>query len=72
MFDDIVVGAGSSGAVVSARLSEDAGRRVLLIEAGPDYLSIDTTPPSLLNGHTPEREHDWGFTAEMVAGRKRL
>jgi choline dehydrogenase len=34
-FDHIVVGAGSAGCAVAARLSEDPARRVLLIESGP-------------------------------------
>lgn len=51
-WDDVVVGAGSAGVVIASRLSEDPDRRVLLLEAGPDYPALEEMPHALLNPNT--------------------
>jgi choline dehydrogenase len=69
-YDDIIVGGGSAGAVLAARLSQEPARRVLLLEAGPDYATLESTPADLRDGWRMSlRAHDWGLTAQAVPGR---
>ncbi|MDG4774993.1 GMC family oxidoreductase N-terminal domain-containing protein [Solwaraspora sp. WMMD792] len=70
-FDYLVVGAGSAGAALAARLSEDPQRRVLLLEAGPDYATVDETPDEILDGSAMSMStYDWHFKAEITDRRR--
>jgi choline dehydrogenase-like flavoprotein len=66
-YDYIVIGAGSAGAVVARRLSDDPGVSVLLIEAGglddADGLDVPVRAPGFLKS-----ELDWASRTEPEPG----
>ncbi len=65
-FDVAVVGGGTAGCALAARLSEDGARQVCLIEAGPDYghRSEGRWPADLLDPRSFTFTHDWGTGGE--------
>jgi choline dehydrogenase len=72
MFDHVVVGGGSAGCVVAARLSEDPARKVLLLEAGGSDRALTIRAPGLYFALWRSK-HDWAFATEpqpQVDGRR--
>ena len=59
-FDYIVVGAGSAGAVVAARLAESAGNKVLLIEAGGSHKHMNVQVPAAFSQQF-KSDLDWAY-----------
>ena len=62
-FDYIVVGAGSGGSAVAARLSEDRSARVLLIEAGGTNRKLEVKAP-LAFAKQFHTKLDWDYWSE--------
>jgi choline dehydrogenase len=67
VYDYVVVGAGSAGCVIAARLAEDADARVALIEAGPVDAAAEIHVPVGLEALWHGR-YDWGFLTEREPG----
>jgi choline dehydrogenase len=63
----LVVGAGSAGCVVAARLSEDPGTSVILLEAGPDYADVVSAPDDIRSAYVMGgTAHDWGYMSQPL------
>src|SRR5262245_28965799 len=67
-FDFIVVGAGSAGSVIAARLSENPANRVLLVEAGPTdrnpWIHLPMGYSRLFN----DRRYNWMYESAPEPG----
>ena len=63
-YDYIIVGAGSAGSVLAARLTEDPDVRVLLLEAGGPDRSIFSRMPAAFSEPLKSDRINWAYRTE--------
>lgn len=64
-YDYIIIGAGSAGCVLANRLTEDASKRVLLLEAGAKDNALMVRMPAGVAQLVPNKgAYNWGFWTE--------
>src|SRR3954471_19508265 len=68
--DYVIVGGGSAGCVLAARLSEDPSVQVVLLEAGPPDTSVLIHCPAGLALLARDGQANWGFATEAQPGLK--
>src|SRR4051794_20734449 len=70
-YDYVIVGAGSAGCVLAARLSEDPAASVLLLEAGGEASGIEAIADPRLWPANAKTDVDWGYDTEVEPGTGR-
>ena len=60
-YDYVIIGAGAGGSVVAARLSEDPGVRILVLEAGPSDLTVTVRMPGAQAYPLVGKTRTWRF-----------
>ncbi|MBY6208630.1 MULTISPECIES: choline dehydrogenase [Halomonas] len=63
-YDYVVIGSGSAGNVIAARLAEGGSRSVLLLEAGPKDSHIHIRMPAALGFPLMDERFNWNLTSE--------